>query len=162
MTAHDRILPADETDPLKALAKAGHAFRGRFIDKCALVEHWATAALDFPGQKKRGAYLFGQKIEAVRALASTEPSRFKAPQRVLDLLDAMKPFVELRARLAHSVQMVAHTAAGTEIVIFTPLTGTVPTGLKLVLAHEDMASLMKELSKVAKELTDQRWSVSPS
>ncbi len=163
MIAHSRIVPADEPDPLRALARAGHAFRGRFLDKCAIVEHWATTVLDGADLKKRTTYLFGQKIEAVRSLAETEPARFKAPQRVLALLEALKPFAELRARLAHAVQMVAEAADGAELVIFKPLPGTTPPGLKLVLGQEDMADLIREMSRVAKELADQRLKeVSPS
>jgi hypothetical protein len=162
MTAHCRIMPADERDAPKALAKTGHAFRGQFLDKCATVEHWATNALDGAGQKKRKSYLFGQKIEAVRALACAEPPRFKAPQRVLDLLGELKPFAELRTRLAHSVQTVASTDVGPDILIFTPLPGTAPVGLRLVLDDEDMASLMRDLSRITKELTDQRLKTTPS
>lgn len=159
MTAHDRIVPADSPDPLKALAGAGHAFRGRFLDKCALIERWAAAILEASGKKRSATRLFGQKIEAVRALASAEPSPLKAPKRVLDLLDALKPFVDHRSRLAHGIQTVAQTENGTGLVIFAPIPGAGPTGLKLVLDREDMAVLVQDLSKIAKELGDQRLKV---
>jgi hypothetical protein len=163
MNTHSPIVRAEELDPFSTLAGAGHAFRGRFLDKCAIVEHWATRTLVSAGEKKRSTYLFGQKIEAVRGLASTEPARFKMPKRVLDLLDALKPFAELRTLLAHAVQTIALTGAGTGIVIFTPLSGTAPASLKLVLDQEEMAGLMKDLSRIAKELADQRLrAVSPS
>jgi hypothetical protein len=155
MTVQSRIVPSEGRDPPGSLVTRGDAFRGRFLDKCAILEQWASTILAGTGQKKK-TYLFGQKIQAVRGLAQAESSPFRAPKRVVELLDRLQPFLELRTRLAHSIQVVAQARDGSDLVIFKPIHGTAPDWFRVVLEENDMERLPKELGTLAKELTDQR------
>lgn len=163
MTAHCRITPGEVPEPLPQPGRIGDAFRGRFLDRCSMVEQWATNILEAAGDKARSICFFGKKLEAVRGLAGAEPSRLKTPERVLDLLDRFKPFAELRTCLAHSILTTARTDDGTCLAIFTPVRGSTNDHRCVVLSEEDMARLSGELARIAKEFTDQRLkSVSPS
>ena len=156
MNAHSPIPAATECVPLQAVATRGDAFRGRFLDRCAIIEEWAVTVLKNTGQKKQSTYLFGQKLQSVRTLAQTEPALFKAPKRVLALLDALQPFIELRTHLAHSVQTVVRSGDGTDLVIFKPIHGAAPVWLGAVLDQTEMDHLLREVGRLAKELGDQR------
>jgi hypothetical protein len=156
MTAYVRIEPAEAPESPHELRKAGDAFRGKYIDKCALVEQWAVAILTAAGQKTRLNQPFGQKLRAIRDLASGEPSLFKAPDRVLCHLDGFEPFLALRARLAHAIQTTAQIHDRADVVVFTSVHGSALDRLSVILSKEEMTRLLGELAKVAKELADQR------
>lgn len=95
-----------------------HAFRGEYIDLCAQIERWATAALRSEDAvatgkvKAKQPYLFGQKLKLIRELAEANMV-FAKPGSVRDLMIALEPFAKLRSDLAHAIVRVAEDAVGT-------------------------------------------------
>ena len=163
MTAHSRIESAEAPVSSYDLRKAGDAFRGKFLDKFVMVEQWAVDILAAAGQKARINQPFGQKLKAVRDLASGTPSPFKTPDRVLSHLEGFEPFLALRARLAHAFQATAQIDDQGDVVIFTPVHSSTLDRLSVVLSREEMTRLTGKLAKIAKELADQKLkSANPS
>jgi hypothetical protein len=147
-----------ETEPLP-LADVGHRFRGAFLDKCGVVERWATNTLAATDGKEKANYLFGQKIAAVRELAKRDLSangtrRLKYPQRVIDLLDRFQPYADLRSCLAHSVQTIAFASDGEQVFMFEPIGRS--RALAVALTEASQQRVLKEVSLLAKQLNDQR------
>jgi hypothetical protein len=148
--------PALATSPLP-LAYTSHAFRGAFADQCSIVERWAVSVLaKVPSATSQ--YLFGQKLGAVRKLAEGDLTRgaarhFKNPKRVLILLDRFQPFAEMRSALAHSVQSIQLRADGQAVFLFQPIGRSKP--MAIALAAPAQEALLRELSSLAKQFTDQ-------
>ncbi len=112
-------------------ASIGHAFRGLYLDKCGVIERWATTILNDPRSEQRrvgqSPYLFGEKLKAVRSLAQRDSAAppdgriLRKPSRVIALLDQFQPYAELRANLAHSIQQVALATDGTPVFLYKPV-----------------------------------------
>ncbi len=99
--SHGQLATGAEALPVTIPTKEdGYRFVGRYLEKCATVERWAVSVLT-PFERK-SAHLFGQKVEAIRKVLDTEPTRFKDPARVRTLLDKFHCYAELRCDLAHS------------------------------------------------------------
>jgi hypothetical protein len=141
---------------------SGHLFRGRFLDKCALVEQWAIETLAASGEASKARYLFGQKLAAVQKLAEANPSPLKGAQKILALLVQFQPLAVMRGDLAHSRLTVATTPEGAPLLIFEPCDAGPAAGRRsVVLREQDCRLVLDQLSSLANRLGQLRQ-ISPS
>lgn len=139
----------------KAFRDRGHLFRGKFLNKCAIVEQWALETLAAAGEASKSDYLFGQKLAAVKKLAEADPS--KEARKILDLLEQFQPFASLRSNLAHSRLTVAGTPKGTPLLIFEPCNaGPEARWRSVVLREEDCQIVLGQLCDLANRLSQLR------
>lgn len=128
-----------------------HAFRGEFIDVCAQVEQWTLKVIKHADPGGKPPYLFGLKLKRVGEIATTG-TLFSKPARVCDLLDQLKPLAELRSQLAHAV--VQTPSQGSDPIFAWEVAA--PDGNRFWLKQSEMSSLLGDLKKIRKELTDQK------
>jgi hypothetical protein len=147
--------------PYTVVMIPAHAFRGEFLDLCAQIEQWALERIRQVGDDSKTPYLFGQKLKRVGELAADD-TVFSRPARVRELLDRLKPFAELRSKLAHSVMQPSSQAADA-IYAFEVAGAPEPPDHagRFWLRTSDMAPLICELKKIRKELSDQKVKALP-
>ncbi|OYY88875.1 MAG: hypothetical protein B7Y45_14025 [Sphingomonas sp. 28-66-16] len=138
------------------MCRDAHAFRGEYIDVCAQIENWALEMIDEANDGQKLPYLFGQKLKKVGQLAAGD-TLFSKPMRVRELLERLKPFAELRSKLAHA--LVQPGSPGTDPIFAFEMPGAPSppddTG-RFWLRLSDMNHLISELKKLRKELADQK------
>ena len=155
--------PASTFDTTKTLDDVGHRFRGAFIDKCSMAERWASALLNDPrilAQRPKSPRMFGDKLKTLAELARLDQTRsgsertFKSPKRVELLLKQFHAYAELRYALAHGTQQLIFRPSGQMCFLYGIPGGA--KGLDIALSAESQQHILSEMTRLVKELTDQR------
>ena len=149
---------------VNASEATGHEFRSRLLNKTALIEQWAVDVVRRSSQSadtampKKLPHLFGKRLEAVRRIAEAKSPTMKKPATVLELLDRVRPYTDLRSALAHSVLQVAIDERDEPIFIFTHASETSAAGLpqRTVFTTDEMSKLLRDLAQLANSLTQQK------
>jgi hypothetical protein len=147
----------------------GHIFRDKIIDKCAVIETWAVAILDQMRRSavappKRTLHFLGLKVSAIKKCAEREPSLLKRPTKVIELLDALQPFIELRSDLAHAVLDVAVKSDGKTLFVFEFACKELKSaGLgRLVFTECEMRETTAQLAELANQISQQKAACAPN
>jgi hypothetical protein len=142
--------------PAASLEEEGHRFRGKFINLCAEIEAWLRLTKN---EKRGNGPLFGQRIASVRKLAEDQVNgsgrTFRYPRRVVDLLNQLQPFVDLRSALAHGVQDIRLQPDG-QAIFFYAIPGPAQA-LAPACSLAAQEQILRELGRNARELRQQRW-----
>jgi hypothetical protein len=146
------------------LCDFGHNFRGKLIDICSEIERWAIDLLTSKRAQAKIAnepmHLFGHKLKAVRKLAELDkgkpgPDRvLKSPTRVIELLDELQPFSDLKSALGHATQQVAITEDGSPLYLYS-IAGKTSYN-RLILTQKDFDDILKACRSLLKRFGDQR------
>lgn len=150
-------------EPTAADIKSGHAFRGEYLNEIARFEYWVSDILndkrvtELPETKKKLPPMLGQKITRIEGLIKKHQSLFKSSQRVSDLLEQVKDYLDLRSDLAHS-SMETVCINKTIFFIFTN------SGLKLVpnihkrtvVSLAEFKPIIHDIHQIIKQITDQK------
>ncbi len=164
------VLPPAAAESL-SLEDVGHRFRSKLIDCCAVAERWVNGFIcdDHVDTRLKPQAPLRQKLRELRTIACAEQKKSKAervfakPGRVVLLIDRFEVYAELRSALAHATQSVSMAADGTPVFLYRP---TIPKRLwqTHALTEANFAPILREVSALAKQLSDQRPSarLSPS
>jgi hypothetical protein len=135
----------------------GHVFRSRLIDKLAEVETWAVARLRAAQDGKKLPSTLGLRLEAVRKLTDTHPKLFKKPSAVVQLLDTLKPFSDLRSSLAHSKLTEVHEDDGTIVWVFERADSdpTMPWRGRHAIRTSEFGQIIGQVSDLANQIRQQ-------
>jgi len=102
MNAVSSITPASDAKASTGGAVIDpHRFRSQLIDNMAKIEAWAVGRLRAANEKIPPG--LGQRLERVLALTQSHPWLYPDARSTKDLLAELKPYQELRSKLAHSV-----------------------------------------------------------
>jgi hypothetical protein len=151
-----------------SLEDQGHAFRGKFLDICSIVETWALSVLNVaaargkPGVGK--TYLFGQKLTVISQVAADDVGKpstdrtLKKPDRVVTLLDAFKPFADLRGQLGHARMSILREDRGETFFLFqSPSSrGDKQPWMQILLPLKQQKDILSSAAKLAKQISDQQ------
>lgn len=141
----------------KAEANLHDHFRSRLIDRIAAIEKWAVERLISADLDARRTQLLSQRVDALRKCVKTHPSQFKNPDRVLELVDDLGPYLKLRSTLAHATASTQCAPDGTTFVLFeTPCTdAAVPWDFRTTLRHDEFKAVLARVSNLANQLKQQ-------
>jgi hypothetical protein len=147
----------------QGLSTRGHAFRGALIDNCAAIETWLTTILTEAAARERPgkAHYLGQKLEAARELAQADQALpgnqrlLKRPNRVIELLDQIGPYADLRSSLAHAVQSIALSRDGEPVFLFAPVEKQ-DKGMQIALTLAAQSFILANVRRLVKELAEQQ------
>lgn len=160
-------LPCDCRALTPSREEAGHAFRGKYLDRCALVEQWATDILfrvaRAPGRKLKVPPTFGLKIEALRKLAeeefatSSEKAVFEKPGRVLHLLEQFSPYLNMRSQIGHAKLEIVRGDDGSDLLLFRSIcySENNPGWTHVLISEEEQVQALRRVKQLAKEFRDQ-------
>jgi len=145
-----------------AKADEGHRFRSKLIDKLARAESLLNTLLqnDASANKtkvRKIPHLLGLKLEEVRKLTKSAPERFRSWERAEELLEQLKPFVDLRSKLAHSVLSVGTTETGTRLFIydFTSVRRGSDWQARVAIREDECSTIIAEVSSLVNRLKQQ-------
>lgn len=133
-----------------------HRFRGEFLDCFAIIETHFVPVLDRLvelGQAKKAPHLFGQKFDLVLRLSNLERLWLHRPH-IGEILDELRPFVELRGSIAHALFTPIALGKSQAIVLQSP--GSDHWQTRKVITEVEAASLIADLRKLTAKLVKQR------
>jgi hypothetical protein len=158
MNAISSILAVEQSPlPGRTGSWHGHVFRSRLIDKLAEVETWAVGRLRAVHDCKKLPPTLGLRLGAVRKLADTHPKLFKRASTVAQLLDTLRPFLDLRSSLAHSKLTEVHEEDGTITCIFdrADSDATTPWGGRIAIRPSEFGQIISQVSDLANQIRQQ-------
>ena len=141
---------------------AGHVLRSRLLDKFAQIESWAVACLATSKQPIPNAPL-GQKVEALAQLCRKTPPAFKSAKKIVERLERLKPYQELRAAIVHAQLEVLNDHKSGAHFCFRNVaqTGAPSCYRPVVLSTQDFEAIIRDVAKVGNELK-QMTAVTPN
>ena len=132
-----------------------YRFRGEFLDCFASIENHSAPALKRLvelGQAKKAPHLFGQKFDLILKAANLE-RLWLHRQHVSEILEALRPFAELRGLICHAIIESAVVGGLPAIALKPP--GNNDWQARKLLTEDEAASLLAELRRLTAKLLKQ-------
>jgi hypothetical protein len=138
---------------MSEVINAGHIFRSKLLDKFAGLESWAVKCMSAGKQPVSNAP-FGQKIAVLTELCAKTPPLFKSAKKILERLERLKPYQDLRCSVVHSQIECLSGAKGAVSFCFRNVAqGDTPACYRpVMLTPQDCDDILREVGKIGNEL----------
>lgn len=130
---------------------AAHVWRSRIVEKCAEAERHILRLLHAAGATCTAKAPLSQKIEALKQALDDPPPSMRS-NRLLPLLEKLRPLSDLRSELVHSTVSIADMEGETVAVFRSAAEPQEGVGERLIMTTARLKGLREDLSRVANGL----------